>query len=389
MLELNAEIAELDEVLAPLVTTTAPALVARVGVGVDTAGALLVAAGENTGRLRNERSFARLCGAAPLDASSNKQTRHRLSRAGDRQANSALWRIINTRLSYDPTTKRYMQRRRVHRAHLVPLVRRRNRQRNAVTGLTPAVRFVRSADPDTPDRRGTLSEGGRMNGQWKPRHVITLAAVIAAAVALMPVAVGAATGSLVNIADPAVATQIAKVDPSGALRTAAKALPPTTPFEGRGTVYNFYTSGAYYVLSQPSAASVVISRVAYTNAITNDDAWEVFLYISQGNTESECLSNLFGIYRQLEHVNVPAMQTVMSPQPDSTRVLKPLTPGGKWCLVAGAGPTQNLSSADFGGVTVDYSGYTAAGTFVPSSAPAGATPSPAGTGLNGGAAPGQ
>ena len=101
-LELDAEIDMLDELLTPLVASTAPELIERVGVGTDTAGALLVAAGENTSRIHNERSFARLCGAAPLDASSGKQQRHRLSRGGDRQANSALWRIVITRLSYDP-----------------------------------------------------------------------------------------------------------------------------------------------------------------------------------------------------------------------------------------------------------------------------------------------
>ena len=72
---------------------------------------MLVAAGENTSRIRNERSFARLWGAAPLDASSGKQQRHRLSRGGDRQANSALWRIVITRLSYDRATRDYLQRR--------------------------------------------------------------------------------------------------------------------------------------------------------------------------------------------------------------------------------------------------------------------------------------
>jgi transposase len=111
VLELGAEIDMLDELLTPLVAETAPEMIERVGVGTDTAGALLVAAGENTDRIRNERSFARLCGAAPLDASSGKQQRHRLSRAGDRQANSALWRIVITRLSYDPATRRYLERR--------------------------------------------------------------------------------------------------------------------------------------------------------------------------------------------------------------------------------------------------------------------------------------
>ena len=107
----EAEIAELDAVLGPLVKATAPDLLTRPGLGTDTAGALLVAAGDNPDRLRNERTFAHLCGASPLDASSGKQLRHRLSRSGDRQANSALWRIVITRLASDPTTRHYVERR--------------------------------------------------------------------------------------------------------------------------------------------------------------------------------------------------------------------------------------------------------------------------------------
>jgi len=72
---------------------------------------LLVAAGDNPERLRNEATFAHLCGVAPIDASSGKQQRHRLNRGGDRQANSALWRIVLTRLVYDPRTRDYLQRR--------------------------------------------------------------------------------------------------------------------------------------------------------------------------------------------------------------------------------------------------------------------------------------
>ena len=50
-------------------------------------------------------------GASPVDASSGKQQRHRYSRAGDRQANSALWRVVITRIVYDPRTSEYIQRR--------------------------------------------------------------------------------------------------------------------------------------------------------------------------------------------------------------------------------------------------------------------------------------
>ncbi|MGE3794988.1 MAG: IS110 family transposase [Dehalococcoidia bacterium] len=109
---LETEIAEIEALIRPIVTATAPALLAHSGVGPDTAAALLVAAGDNPGRLRSEATFARLCGAAPIPATSGKtQNRHRLHRGGDRQANSALWRIALTRMSWDPDTKAYVERR--------------------------------------------------------------------------------------------------------------------------------------------------------------------------------------------------------------------------------------------------------------------------------------
>jgi transposase len=105
------EIAALDEHLTALITDTAPDLLATGGVGVDTAGALLVAAGDNPDRLRHERSFAALCGASPVQASSGKRHRHRLNRGGDREANSALWRIVIVRMTCDQRTWDYVTRR--------------------------------------------------------------------------------------------------------------------------------------------------------------------------------------------------------------------------------------------------------------------------------------
>jgi transposase len=110
--ELEAEIDELDRILKPLVAQTAPALLSHYGVGTDTAGAILVAAGDNPDRLRSQAAFARLCAVAPIPATSGKtQNRHRLHRGGDRHANSALWRIVMTRMSGDPRTKAYIERR--------------------------------------------------------------------------------------------------------------------------------------------------------------------------------------------------------------------------------------------------------------------------------------
>ena len=111
VLALDDEKAALDELLAELVNATAPALVAVYGVGIDTAAALLVAAGDNPGRLRSEAAWAHLCGVAPIEASSGKVTRWRLNRGGDRQANAALWRIVITRMSSDPRTRSYVARR--------------------------------------------------------------------------------------------------------------------------------------------------------------------------------------------------------------------------------------------------------------------------------------
>jgi transposase len=72
-----------------LVEELAPTVLARPGIGVESAAQLLITIGDNAGRLTCEGSFAMLCGAAPLPASSGKTTRHRLNRGGDPAANSA------------------------------------------------------------------------------------------------------------------------------------------------------------------------------------------------------------------------------------------------------------------------------------------------------------
>ena len=108
---LEEEVSEIDAILKPLVKETAPRLVGALGVGTDAASALLVTAGDNPERLRDEAAFAHLCGASPIEASSGKQERHRLNRGGDRQANSALWHIVITRMVYDPRTSEYIDRR--------------------------------------------------------------------------------------------------------------------------------------------------------------------------------------------------------------------------------------------------------------------------------------
>lgn len=110
-LALAAEVAELDVGLRALTHAAAPRLLARPGVGPQTAAALLATAGDNPERLASEAALAALCGVSPVEASSGRVVRHRLNRGGDRQANSALWIILLARLRTDARTKAYVERR--------------------------------------------------------------------------------------------------------------------------------------------------------------------------------------------------------------------------------------------------------------------------------------
>jgi transposase len=86
---LRSEIRELDRQICALLAARAPSTLGIFAMGPDTA-ALLVVIGDNPDRIRSEAVFARLCGVAPIPASSAKIVRHRLHRGGDRSANQAV-----------------------------------------------------------------------------------------------------------------------------------------------------------------------------------------------------------------------------------------------------------------------------------------------------------
>jgi transposase len=110
---LRDEIAVIDSQLDTLIRVLNPDLLALSGVGVVTATTLLTAAGDNPERLASAAAFAALCGAAPIPASSGQRVRHRLSRGGNRKANSALHRIVLLRMRHqEPRTAAYFARRR-------------------------------------------------------------------------------------------------------------------------------------------------------------------------------------------------------------------------------------------------------------------------------------
>ncbi|MEJ8662253.1 transposase [Streptomyces halotolerans] len=70
--QLTAEVKELARRVTKAVGRCHPQLLDIIGVGPDSAAALLIAAGDNPERLASEASFAALCGVSPVEQSSWK-----------------------------------------------------------------------------------------------------------------------------------------------------------------------------------------------------------------------------------------------------------------------------------------------------------------------------
>ena len=102
--DLVAEIRSLDSQLrantraiAQLVDAAGSTLTETVGVGPIMAGRLISRTGRAS-RFPSSAAFANYAGAAPVEIASAEKSRHRLSRHGDRQLNSALHTIAITQI---------------------------------------------------------------------------------------------------------------------------------------------------------------------------------------------------------------------------------------------------------------------------------------------------
>lgn len=62
--------------------------------------------------MRSEAAFATLAGVNPIPASSGNTVRHRLNRGGDRRLNQALHITVLNRMTHNPQTRAYAERRR-------------------------------------------------------------------------------------------------------------------------------------------------------------------------------------------------------------------------------------------------------------------------------------
>jgi transposase len=141
---LDEEVRELDAHLRAILDEIAEPLLARFGVGYETAGQLLVTAGDNPQRMKHEASYAALCGSSPVKASSGRTKRHRLNRGGDRNANSALWTIVIGRMANHPPTRAYVQRRTAEGMSKLEIIR--CLKRYVAREVFPLVRVVSQVD---------------------------------------------------------------------------------------------------------------------------------------------------------------------------------------------------------------------------------------------------
>ena len=105
---LDTEIRHYQHEIARLVHALDSTLLDEPGVGPISAGKLLAC---DPARFKSEAAFARCNGTAPQPAPSGKTIRHRLSRGGDRQVNSAIHTIALSRSLHHPETRTYLARR--------------------------------------------------------------------------------------------------------------------------------------------------------------------------------------------------------------------------------------------------------------------------------------
>ncbi|MDQ1438724.1 MAG: hypothetical protein QOK43_2353 [Acidimicrobiaceae bacterium] len=199
--------------------------------------------------------------------------------------------------------------------------------------------------------------------QWRPRHVIAVAGLLCAAVIAAPVAVGAATGQLVNIADGTTSTQIAKVDRFGQLKVDSSQLRPIAATAG-------LNSGKYNMVLQPNSATVAVTDLSLAIYQSDTAVWGYDLYQLTATTGAECANGGTGSYRYLGHYTVQGA-TSLAQSFSTPIVLKPLSGSAPWCLAIFAA-NQPSSTTYFS--YANLLGYVVSGTYPPA-APAAASAS--------------
>lgn len=97
--------------IAVLVRPMAPGLLAVSGIGDLIAARLVVEIG-GAERFSGEAALARHAGCAPIEVSSGRIRRHRLSRMGNRKLNAALHQVVLTQARVHPPARAYLAKKR-------------------------------------------------------------------------------------------------------------------------------------------------------------------------------------------------------------------------------------------------------------------------------------
>jgi transposase len=110
---LDRRIKQLDAQIKAAVEASGTTLLGIFGVGPVISARILAEVGD-VARFATKDRFASYNGTAPIDVSSGEQTRHRLSRSGNRRLNHALHMVAVTQLRFPQSAgRRYYERKRL------------------------------------------------------------------------------------------------------------------------------------------------------------------------------------------------------------------------------------------------------------------------------------
>ncbi|MBM7513228.1 transposase [Nocardioides cavernae] len=132
--------------LTELVAATGTGLLDLHGIGPTGAARLLVEVGDIT-RFPNKAHFASWNGTAPIDASSGDHTRHRLSRAGNRQINRVLHTMARVQLRNPTPGREYYDRKKADGKAPMEAMRCVKRRLSDIVFKTMLDDAVRSSPP--------------------------------------------------------------------------------------------------------------------------------------------------------------------------------------------------------------------------------------------------
>lgn len=165
----------------------------------------------------------------------------------------------------------------------------------------------------------------------------------------------AATGQIVNIADPSNSAHVAKVDANGALHTS---FTPAVPFAGSITM----SANSMMQITAPTTATVAFTRFLASNLADSSlhSAFQISIY-EFGGKNGVCN----GSSRWLASYDVSPSATVVDALA-TPMVLQPLSGYPQWCLEATAALSDNPGSYYLPHFA--WNGYVVSGTFSGASA---------------------